>query len=327
MASRRIVITGATFPMQVEQELRAGGFEIETVPGDLDEAGVIAALETAWGYVLGGSERMSRTAWAQLPDLRLVCFLGTGYGSFIEIPDDRGKITFTYTPHANAVAVAEFTLALMLDLVRQVSPRVKGVSEGRWSEEATRSLVGARLGVAGLGHIGREVARMAHAAFGMEVYYWNRSRRPEFGSLPYAPVSSIAELCEVSDVVSVNFAHQVGQNDGVIGEAELLALGADGYLVDAARAELVDPAALRTALAEGWIAGAALDGYYIEPTPDPDMDPHGLLAFVPDRLLVTPHCAYLSTQAVRRMADMAAENILAVSREDDAPYPIGTANE
>jgi lactate dehydrogenase-like 2-hydroxyacid dehydrogenase len=85
MGNRKIVITGATFPAQVERELRAGNFDVEMVPGDLDESGVIAALQGAWGFVLGGSERMSKDAWAQLPELRIVCFLGTGYGSFIEV--------------------------------------------------------------------------------------------------------------------------------------------------------------------------------------------------------------------------------------------------
>ncbi|MFJ3308643.1 2-hydroxyacid dehydrogenase [Streptomyces sp. NPDC086549] len=321
MGSRRVVVTGATFPREVTRELEAGGFTIECVPGDLDEDGVIRALRGAWGFVLGGSEHMSKRAWPRLPDLAVACFLGTGYSSFMELPDDESSIQFTYTPHANAVAVAEFAVAQMLDLVRGVSRRVAGVQEGRWNEDATRSLVGARLGVAGLGHIGREVARMAHAAFGMEVLYWNRTRRPEFEELPYTRVGSLTQLFEAADVVSVHFNYEPGENEGVIGNEQLAALGSDGYLVNAARAALVDPAALRTALADGWIAGAAVDGYYVEPTPPVEEDPHGLLTFVPDKLLVTPHCAYLSTQAIRRMADMAAENLLAVARGDAPPYP------
>lgn len=320
MGSRTIIATGATFPEEATRELEAGGFTVKTIPGDLDEAAVIEALQGAWGYLLGGSEHMSKTAWSQLPDLAVVCFLGTGYSSFMELPDGESPIRFTYTPYANAGAVAEFSIAQMIDLVRGITQRVVGIQAGRWSEETTPSLIGARLGVAGMGHIGREVARMAHAAFGTEIFYWNHSRRPELDSLPYTPVPSLTELFEAVDIVSVNFAYVPGINEGAIGERQLQALGTDGFVVNTARAALLEPVALRKALTEGWIAGASMDGYYIEPTPAPADDPYGLLGFIPERLLVTPHCAYLSRQAIRRMADMATENILAVARGEQPPY-------
>ena len=322
MSNRMIVATGATFPEEVARELEAGGFTVKSVPGDLDQAGVIEALQGAWGYLLGGSERMSKDAWNQLPDLALVCFLGTGWSSFIELPEGESHIRFTYTPHANAGAVAEFTIAQMIDLVRGITRKVVGVQAGQWSEEATPSLIGARLGVAGMGHIGHEVARMACAAFGTEIFYWNRTKRPELAELPYTPVPSLTDLFEAADIVSVNFDYVPGENGGAIGASQLAALGTDGFVVNTARAELVDPDALRTALDKRWISGASIDGYYIEPTPAPADDPYGLLTFVPDRLLVTPHCAYLSRQAIRKMADMATESILAVARGEVPPYEV-----
>jgi len=322
MDARKIVVTGATFPEAVTKELETGGFTIECIPGDLTDTEVVRALQGAWGYVLGGSEHMGRDVWARIPGLAVVCFLGTGYSSFMEVPSEDVGIRFTYTPHANAMAVAEFAVAQMLDIVRGLTRRIDGVQAGQWNEEATPSLIGARLGVAGMGHIGHEVARMARSAFDMDVYYWNRTRRLEFDSLPYTMVPTLTDLCEAVDVLAVCFAHQPGENDGAIGAAELTALGVDGYIVNATRAALVDPLALRTALAEGWIAGASFDGYYIEPTPAPADDAYGLLQFIPDKLLVTPHCAYLSSQAIRRMADMATENFLAVSRGDAPPYAI-----
>lgn len=320
MSSRIIVATGPALPAEVTRELEAGGFEMQTLPGCLDEASVIAALKGAWGYVLGGVERMSRPAWDQLPDLRVVCFLGTGYSSFMELPGGGSPIRFTYTPHANACAVAEFSIAQMIDMVRGITRNMAGIQAGRWNEEATPSMIGARVGVAGLGHVGREVARMARAAFGAEVFYWNRTRRPELEAFGYTEVPSLTDLFETADIVSANFAYEPGVNDGVIGEAELTALGSDGFLVNTARAALIDPVALRRALTERMIAGASIDGYYIEPTPLPADDPYGLLGFVPDRLLVTSHSGYLSRQAIRRMADMATENILAVARGDNPPY-------
>ncbi|MFC8427676.1 2-hydroxyacid dehydrogenase [Streptomyces sp. NPDC057253] len=319
---RRVVITGAPFPDPSLHALHAAGFEVTAAPGDLDEEGTIQALEGAWGYVLGGSERLSAGAWDRLPDLAVACFLGTGYSSFMELPAPASPIRFAYTPHANAVAVAEMSLAHILDLVRAVTRTGTEVAAGRWSERPTPSLAGARLGIAGMGHIGRELARMAHAAFGTEILYWNRTPRPELAALPYKAVDSLLDLFHAADVVSLNFAHEPGVNDGVVTAEHLGALGPSGYLVNCSRAELVDPAALRSALAEDTIAGASIDGYYTEPTPAPADDPHGLLAFAPTRLLVTPHSGFHSTQAMARMAEMAVENLLAVLRQETPPYSV-----
>src|SRR5262245_58095374 len=107
MSSRTIIATGTTFPLEVTRELEAGGFNVKTIPGDLDEPAVIHALQGAWGYVLGGSERMSKQAWGQLPDLAVVCVLGTGYSTFIELPDGASPIRFTYTPYRSEEHTSE----------------------------------------------------------------------------------------------------------------------------------------------------------------------------------------------------------------------------
>jgi phosphoglycerate dehydrogenase-like enzyme len=107
----------------------------------------------------------------------------------------------------------------------------------------------------------------------------------------------------------------------MISKRELAALGPAGLLVNTSRAELVDPSALREALAGGQLAGAAIDGYYEEPTPAPDNDRYGLIELAPC-LLVTPHCAYLSRQAMNRMAEMAAESLIAVAEHRPAPFAV-----
>ncbi|GAA2095972.1 2-hydroxyacid dehydrogenase [Actinomadura alba] len=321
MSQQKIVVTGATFPEAVTQRLHARGLTVVTVAGNLDEEGVVRELDGAWGYVLGGSERIGKEAWRRLPELKVVCFLGTGYSTFLELPEDRGPVRFTYTPHANAVAVAEFGIGLMLDVVRRISTRAVGVGHGRWNEDSTPSLVGAKLGIVGMGHIGREVARMAKGAFGMDVHYWNRTPRPELSDLGYTAADTVKDLCAQVDVLSVNCDYEPGGNDGIVGAAELAALDG-GHLVCTSRAELVDPTALRDALRSGSLKGAAIDGYYREPTPTAEDDPYGLIALVPDKITITPHCAYLSTQAIRKMADMTAANLLAVASGEHPPYEI-----
>jgi phosphoglycerate dehydrogenase-like enzyme len=321
MKDRRVVISGATFPAEVVDRLTGNGLTVETIPGDWDKSGVLSALDGAWGYVLGGSERMTKEVWQAVPDLAVACFLGTGYQTYMQLPDTPSKTVFTYTPHANAQAVAEFTVALMLDLTRHVTERANLVRDGGWTEEATSSLFGARVGIVGMGHIGQEVARIVSTAFGSQVSYWNRSPKPELETLGYRRVETIEQLCREADVLSLNTAYSPGQTDGLIGKRELAALRPSGLLVNTARAELVEPSALREALASGQLAGAAMDGYYEEPTPAPENDTHGLIEFAP-RMLITPHCAYLSRQAMLRMAEMAAENLIAVAEQRSAPFQV-----
>jgi phosphoglycerate dehydrogenase-like enzyme len=323
----KVVVSGGTFPANVTRDMEAAGLVIDRVPTDLDEQAMIRALEGAWGYVLGGFERMSRSAWKNLPELRLVAFMGTGYEAFLELPENPSRVTFTYTPHVNAPAVAEFTIGLMLDAVRAISAGVAGVRSGHWSEDSTGSLLGATLGIIGLGHVGREVARIARSAFGMRVVAWNRSHRPEVVAAGYDLMESPLEVCRRADVVSIHCAYEPGGNDGMINHEELHALGPKGTIINSARAELIDPAALREALAEGIIASAALDGYYIQPAPNPADDPYRLLSLPIDRLLVTPHCAYLSDQAVGRMAEMAAESLIAAAKGQPIPHVIGQPKE
>jgi phosphoglycerate dehydrogenase-like enzyme len=318
----KVVVSGASLPPDVVRDLETAGLAVETVPGDLDERAMVRALRGAWGYVLGGFERMPRSAWPELPELRVVSFMGTGHQSFLELPAGPSQITFTYTPHVNAPAVAEFTIGLMLHAVRGIGVRAGEVVRGRWSQEGTPSLLGATLGVVGLGHVGREVARMARAAFGMRVVAWNRTHRPEVAAAGCDLLASPLEVCREADVVSIHCAYEPNGNGGMIGREELRALGPDGVLVNAARAELIDPGALREALAGGVISRAALDGYYIEPAPRPAADPHGLLRLGPDRLLVTPHCAAFSRQAARRMAETVAESLIAAARGQRVPHLI-----
>ncbi|MEV7597043.1 NAD(P)-dependent oxidoreductase [Kitasatospora sp. NPDC089797] len=326
MPEQRVVITGA-FPEQAEARLRARGLDVARLPGDIEEDKLVTELDGAWALVHGGISLLSRRVWEQAPSLATVCVMATGYRSFVELPSEPTPTRFTYTPHANAVAVAEFALAQLLDLVRGVSRGAAAVSRGEWDEQPTRSLTDATLGIVGMGHIGRELARMAHSAFGTRIRYWNRTDRPEFAELPYQRCESLIELFEGSDLVSLHVDLVPGRTagsagtEGLIGADHLRALDG-GFLVNTARAGLVDPVALRAALTEGRLAGAAIDGYYTEPAPHPREDPFGLLEFVPDRLLVTGHNGFHTHQALDAMADMAVANLLAVADGTAPPHPV-----
>jgi phosphoglycerate dehydrogenase-like enzyme len=321
--SREIAISGNAFPEEVKQRLSQAGFTVKTIAGDLDEKEVVGALAGVWGYVLGGTERIGAGAWESLPDLRCVCVLGTGVEPFLKLPRGESRIAFTYTPHANVEAVAELTVGMSIALLRRLSSRVHGVVEGKWLKDTTPSLAGATVGIVGMGHIGRAVARMLHTAFGADVCYWNRSDRDRLSALPYTRYGTVLEVMQAASLVSLHCTYVSGDNDGMIGTRELQALGPSGHLVNTGRAQLVDPDALRQALESDAIAGAAFDGYYAEPAPSLARDRLGLMRYLEtDKLIVTPHCAYLTAQATRAMAELAADNLAAVAHGEPPPHPV-----
>lgn len=319
---KRIVITGSTFPSKYVKQLEAAQFEIVSAPADLTNKQLTEMLDGAWGYVLGGAEKIAAESWTKFESLRAFCFMGTGWRSFIGMPNSKAPIQFTYTPHANADAVAEFALGLLIDGVRRITSRVVSLNRGVWSEESTPSLIGAKLGIIGMGHVGRALARMYTGAFQGEVIYWNRNDREENKKLPYRRVDSISELFKTCDNVAICLAFDPGKTDRLIDKASLENFSATGVLVNVARAELIAPEVLKAFIESHNQGYVALDGYYIEPTPLPEKDPYGILCHSPQRLLVTPHCAYLSQYAVSQMSRMATENLLAIVANKPPPYPI-----
>jgi D-3-phosphoglycerate dehydrogenase len=199
-------------------------------------------------------------------------------------------VRVTNTPGANAAAVAEQALLLMLALARDLD----GQRAGRAAP--TRGLDGLRLTVVGLGATGRRVAALG-AAFGMQVR--GVARRPD-AAIPTAP---LAALLPETDVLSLH-CPLTPETAGMIGAAELAALPPGAFVVNTARGGLIDEGALAAALATGHLGGAALDATATEPL----LQGHPLRAA--PRLILTPHAAALTEGAFRRMGIEAARNIL-----------------
>lgn len=321
--ARRILVTGHTLTAGAVEQLTQYGFEVERVPGDLTEEALIGRLRGAWGYVLGGSERASGRILAAATGLRVLCFLGTGYQTFIDVAAARAHgVSVTYTPHASTGAVAEMALGLMIALQRRI-PALNGLTKrGAWREDPAPSLFGRTLGVVGMGRIGQQLARMCCRAFEMQVLFWNRTPRPEIAEELGARQVDLPTLLAAADVVSLHCAYDERATRHLLGEAELAWMKPSAILVNVARAEIVEPVALRSALEQRQIAGAAFDGYYVEPAPSADCDPYGLLRLPDSVFLVTPHTAYLTTEAIATMSEMAVANLVAVASGAPPPHPL-----
>jgi D-3-phosphoglycerate dehydrogenase len=244
-------------------------------------------------------------AMAACPSLRVISRAAAGY-DIIDVPAATAQgIAVLKAVGANAQSVAEYTTGLILACARDIPRHDRSTQQGGW--ERTRigiELHGRTLGLVGYGRIARGVARIA-LAIGMRVIAWT-PRLAEAGDIaPVEAAASLHDLLRRADVVSLH-APLSDSSRGMIGAAEIALLGAEGMLVNTARAPLVDEAALVAALREGRLRAAALDVRPFEP-PTPDL----AMGEVPN-LIQTPHMGAATTIARAATARVAATHLLDV---------------
>jgi D-3-phosphoglycerate dehydrogenase / 2-oxoglutarate reductase len=227
--------------------------------------------------------------------LKHVVFLGTGAASYMNIAElaERGVKVHTIRNYGDT-AVAEHTIALMFAAARDVAAMDREVRAGTWVPHGGMQLLGKTLGVIGLGGIGGEVLRIGQG-LGMKVIAWNRSPRPD------APLVSLDELLERSDVISMNLTLN-DETHGFLGPAQFARMKRGVIFVNTARAALVDESALIEALRSGQIRHAGLDVFHAEP-----LNPDHLLAQM-ENVTLTAHAAFRTLEAsqtlLRRAIDI-----------------------
>lgn len=206
---------------------------------------------------------------------------------------------------ANAVSVAEWCLAATLASLRSLAHGDRELRAGRWpqlelAQRGGGELAGRRVGIVGMGHIGRECAAR-FVALGCDVAHWSRTQREPAaaGGARWLPLE---DLLSRSDVLVILVA-LAAETRGLIGADQLARLPAGAFLVNAARGGIVDEAALVAAIRSGAMAGAALDVYATEPLPDdsPLRDD--------DRILLSPHAAGATREAQGRLIAGVVENL------------------
>lgn len=243
-----------------------------------------------------------RSVLERLPRLRLLVTTGMRNASIdVGAAHERG-ITVCGT-RGSATNTAELTWALILGLVRGVAADDAAIRAGGWQHRIGEDLAGETLGVVGLGRIGAKVAAVG-AAFGMTVLAWSPHLTDERAAAHGVTRVGKADLFERSKVVTLHLVLSESTK-GIVGEPELRAMRPDAYLVNTSRALLVDQAALRRALTEGWFAGAGLDVYDTEPLPAD----HWLRSA--PRTLLSPHMGYVTQGAYRLFYSDAVEDIRA----------------
>jgi len=251
-------------------------------------------------------------------DLKLITVAATGTDNVdLEAARARG-IKVCNVPGYAAQSVAQFTMALILELATRAGRYGELVRAGAWQKSPvytmfdypTVELAGKKLAIVGYGNIGRKVGEMARG-FGMEVLI---SARPGFQGPPPQGRLPLNELLSHADIVSLH-CPLTPQTKNLIDSKALGLMKPTAFLINTARGALIDAEALIRALREKRLAGAALDVLTQEPPPEDQ--PLIKAAKELDHLLVTPHCAWTAREARQRLMDEVAENILAFTKGQD----------
>lgn len=265
--------------------------------------------------VLTNKVKITAAAIAECPQLKYIGILATGVNAVDIDAARKAGITVTNIPAYSTMSVAQMAFALLLGLTNRVGHYSASVRSGIWgrhggfsyySDEPVTELVGLRLGVYGMGNIGSAVARMAQA-FGMEVCAV--TSKPQ-ESLPAGVMKSDRdEFFSTCDVISLH-CPLAPDTEKLIDAATLSLMKPTALLINTSRGGLVDEQALADALNSGRIAGAAADVLATEP---PAADCPLLTA---RNFLVTPHIAWASQQACRRLAGVMVDNLRAYLNHD-----------
>lgn len=223
----------------------------------------------------------------------------------------------THVPDYCVEEVSDHTAALILALTRRIVPLTRQVAAGGWDHTAAgpmRRLAGQTLGLIGSGAIARRVAEKM-TGFGMRALVWSPRLRPGERVGAATAAGSLGEILGRSDVVGLHVPLTDGTR-GLIDAAALARMKPSALLVNTARGPIVDTAALATALASGALAGAGLDVLPNEPPPPNDP----LLGL--DNVILTPHAAFASVEAIAELRTKAARNVAAVLTGKTPPYPV-----
>jgi phosphoglycerate dehydrogenase-like enzyme len=265
------------------------------VDADVPRRGVEAILTRGRG-------RITAAMLDEFPDLVVVGRCGAGVDNIdVEAAAGRG-IAVVNAPGATTAAVAEHAVLLMLGIARRISVLDAAVKAGRWSVREGYEgieLRGKRLGVVGLGSIGRRVAELGRA-FEMDVVYWSRSSRADGLVLV-----DVDELLATSDVVQLCIALSVDTRH-LLDAPRLARMSPSAIVVNTSRGAIVDHGALIAAISAGRLAGYAADVWEPEPPPADEV------AALGDRLLITPHVAAITDVTYREICVRTVDCALAV---------------
>jgi len=254
------------------------------VTADDIKNGLAAEIADADGLIVRSAVQVDAALLDHAKQLRVIGRAGVGVDNIDAEAATRKGIVVMNTPGANAIAVAELTIGLMIALARQLPKANIAMHAGKWEKKSLegRELRGKTLGILGLGRVGQEVARRART-FGMEIAAYDPFVSPALARETGVRLVELEELWAVSDFLSLHVGLSP-QTQGIISAATLQKMKPGVRIINCARGELIVDADLAAAVTSGHVAGAALDVFNQEPPKD--------LPFTAfDNVILTPHIA------------------------------------
>lgn len=280
------------------------------VPAPNEEGALAAAIrETGARGVIVGPRPYTGGLYRALPSGSVLARFGVGHDGIDKTEATAAGILCTNTPGAMVDSVAELTIALLLAASRRLLPMAAEMGSGVWNQQLGREIRDSSLAVIGAGLIGRRVAVIASAGFGMRVTLCDRSARKK-ASYEIPGVSIVPTYEEAVDGADFVSMHIPGteENRNFLGRERLSNLGPETWLINTSRGSIVDETVLYDLLAAHSIGGAALDVFSVEPyvPAAPDKDLRAL-----DNVLLLPHVGSYTGAAGKRMAERAIHNVQA----------------
>ena len=305
---KTILVTGPDLDPGAVKLMKDHGFEAVHTPPYADSAVIAEHLVRSRAEgIVSRMGRLDASVMDAAPWLRVISKHGVGVDNIDVAAASRRGIPVLVATGANAVSVAEHAVALMLATVKRVLPLDAGLRAGRWEKPGFlgRELLGARLGLVGMGAIAQATGRIA-AGLGLKLY----------GHDPFAPdaafeaigatrCAGFEDLLAQSDVLSLHCPLN-DQTRGLLNAGAIGRMPEGSYVVNTARGGLIDEDALLAAIACGQLAGAGLDTFAVEP-PAPD---HPF--FAEPRIVLTPHIGGVTRQAGARVGVDAVRGILQI---------------
>lgn len=318
LADCHVLVTPTSFGVQekrlrVELERSVGRITYNNTGAPLSSPQLQKLLPDVDGMI-AGLDNIDADALAVAKDLRIIARYGVGVNNVdLEAASRRGVVV-TNTPGANSRSVAEFTIALILSLLRPILQAATHMRQGKWPRLSGYSLEGKTVGLIGLGTIGKEVAQCLEG-FNCRVLAYDPVHDNDFASRHHVTFTTLEALLEQSDIVSLHLP-SLPETKNIVNERFLASMKGGAWLVNTARGELVDEAALYKALVSKRLRGAALDVYADEP---PGLD-NPLLQL--PHVIPTPHMGAHTDGATNTMGWMALQECLAVLQGHPPRYRV-----
>lgn len=311
-------------PMAGIEQMRAAGHELVISEKDgvlsPDELKAALAERPYEGIVSLLTDTIDASVLAAAPEAKIVANYAVGFNN-IKLADmkERGVVV-TNTPGVLTDTVAEFTVALILDITKRIAEGDRFTRAGKyegWAPELLlgSDLAGKTLGILGAGRIGSGVAKRMANGFGMKVKYYDVARSEALeAELACDFCESVEEVLREADVVSIHVP-LLPQTEHLLNAERLAMMKPSAYLVNTSRGPVIDEVALVEALKSKVIRGAGLDVFEFEPALA-----EGLATL--ENVTLTPHIASASDETRNKMSELVAENVNAFFRGEQPPYEV-----